>query len=109
VTQFDPGLLRHRVQVERRVGVPDDAGGETIAWEPVTTLWARIDPVRAGEQTVAGHLAAVVSHKLTFRWREELTGGMRVVFRERRFRILAVFDPDERRRYVVALAEEEKP
>jgi SPP1 family predicted phage head-tail adaptor len=109
VTQFDPGLLRQRVEVERPVGTPDEAGGETVAWETVATLWARIDPVKAGEHTIAGHLAALVSHKLTFRWREDLAGGMRVLFRERRFRILAVFDPDERRHYVVAVAEEEKP
>jgi SPP1 family predicted phage head-tail adaptor len=108
MTQFDPGLLRHRVQVERPVGTPDEAGGETIAWELVATLWARVDPAKAGEQTIAGHLAAVVSHKLTFRFREDLCGGMRALFRGRRFRIRAVFDPDERGRYIVVLAEEEK-
>ena len=109
MTQFDPGLLRQRVQVERPIGTPDEAGGETIAWEAVATLWARIDQAKASEQAVAGHLAAVVSHKVTLRWRDDLAGGMRITFQDRRFRILATFDPDERRRYVVALAEEEKP
>jgi SPP1 family predicted phage head-tail adaptor len=109
VTQFDPGLLRQRVQVERPVGTPDEAGGEAIAWEPVATLWARIDPVKAGEQTIAAHLTGLVTHRVTFRFREDLAGGMHVIFRDRHFRVLAVFDPDERGRYVTALADEEKP
>ena len=107
--RFDPGLLRHRVAVERPVETPDGAGGATIAWEPVATIWARLDPVRASEKTIAAHLAAVATHKVTIRRREDVTGGMRILFRGRRFRILAVFDPDERGRYAVALTEEENP
>jgi len=38
-----------------------------------------------------------------------VTGGMRLLYRGRRFRVLAVFDPDERGRYAIAFTEEEKP
>jgi head-tail adaptor len=34
---------------------------------------------------------------------------MRIVYRDRYFRILAVHDPDETRRYLVARATEETP
>jgi len=107
--RLDPGLLRHRVAVERPVETPDGAGGTTIAWEPVATLWARLDPIGASERTVAAHLSAVATHKVTFRRRDDVTGGMRILYRDRRFRVLAVFDPDERGRYAIALTEEEKP
>jgi SPP1 family predicted phage head-tail adaptor len=105
----DPGWLRQRVTVESGAGAPDGAGGETVLWDTLATLWARIDPVAAGEEVVAGHLSGVVTHEVTFRWRGDLAGGMRVAFRGRHFRILAVHDPDETRRYLVAKCREETP
>jgi SPP1 family predicted phage head-tail adaptor len=105
----DPGWLRHRVTVESSAGASDDAGGTTIAWDAVATLWAHIAPVSAGEKAVAGAFAGVISHEITFRWRDDIAGGMRVTYRGRSFRILAVHDPDERRRYLVAKAAEEAP
>ena len=109
VAAFDPGWLRHRVTLESAAGAPDGAGGAAITWDTVATLWSRVDPVSAGERIVAGHLSGVVTHQLVFRWRDDIAGGMRVRFRGRTFRLLAVHDPDETRRYVVARASEEAP
>lgn len=105
----DPGWLRHRVTLQSAAGAPDGAGGETVTWDDMATLWARIAPTAAREEIVGGHLAGVVTHDITFRWRDDIAGGMRVVYRDRVFRLLAVSDPDERRRYVVAKAREETP
>ena len=106
---YDPGWLRHRVTVESGASAPDGAGGETVLWDTLATLWARIEPTDAGEEIVAGHLSGVVTHLVTFRWRDDLAGGMRVAFRGRTFRMLAVHDPDETRRYLVAKCREEAP
>ena len=38
-----------------------------------------------------------------------MSGGMRVSYRGRTFRVLAVYDPDETRRYLVAKTTEEAP
>ena len=107
---YDPGWLRHRVTVESAAGAPDGAGGEEdVAWDTVATLWANISPASAGEEIIAGHLSGVVTHEITFRWRGDLAGGMRVAYRGRTFRLLAVHDPDETRRYLVARATEAAP
>jgi SPP1 family predicted phage head-tail adaptor len=105
---YDPGWLRHRVTVEVADATPDEAGGESIVWSELATLWARIEPTNATERGVADHLAGVVSHKITFRWRADIEGGMRVAYRGRHFLVRAVHDPDETRRYLVASAEEER-
>lgn len=107
--RFDPGWLRHRVVIESAAGAPDGAGGEAVTWDTFATAWARVAPVSAREKIVAGHLAGVVSHTVTMRYRDDIAGGMRVLYRGRIFRILAVFDPDESRRYLVARAEEQAP
>lgn len=103
----DPGWLRHRVEVQSAAGAPDGAGGETVTWDTLAALWARIEPAGAGERIVAGHLSGVVTHDVTLRWRGDIAGGMRIVYRGRTFRVLAVHDPDETRRYLVARTTEE--
>jgi SPP1 family predicted phage head-tail adaptor len=109
VLPFDPGWLAHRVTIESAAGASDGAGGETVVWDTLATLWARIEPIGAGEKIVAGHLSGVVTHFVTLRWRDDIVGGMRIAYRGRTFRILAVDDPDESRRYLVAKASEEAP
>ena len=104
---YDPGWLRQRVTVESAAGAPDEAGGETVTWDTLATLWARIEPAQAREAIVAGHVSGVVTHDVTFRWRGDIAGGMRIAYRGRTFRILAVYDPDETRRYLVARTMEE--
>ena len=106
---FDPGWLRHRVVIEAPVATPDGAGGEGLTWSTHATTWALIEPVRAGEQLVAGGLASVLTHRITLRHRTDITGGMRVLYRGKRYRVLAAADPDARRRYLTLKTEVETP
>ena len=65
---YDPGWLRHRVTIESAAGAPDGAGGETVIWDTLATLWARVEPTGASERIVAGHLSGVVTHDVTIRF-----------------------------------------
>jgi SPP1 family predicted phage head-tail adaptor len=103
----DAGWLRHRVTIEAATGTSDEAGGETSSWAIFATAWSRIEPVGAAEKTVAAHLAGVVTHKVTLRWRDDLTASMRVAYRGRHFRIRTIHDPDEGRRHIELGCEEE--
>jgi SPP1 family predicted phage head-tail adaptor len=106
---FDPGWLRHRVVVETPQATPDGAGGETVTFEPVATVWALLEPAAGTERIVAGHLTGVVTHTVTMRFRADVTGGMRVLHRGRAYRVLVAYDPDERRRYLTLKTELETP
>lgn len=106
---YDPGWLRHRVSIEQQAATADGAGGETVNWTSLADLWARIEPVSADEQAVAGHMAGILTHRITLRWRDDISGLMRITYHGRTFRILAVRDPDETQRYIVADTAEETP
>lgn len=109
VVSFDPGWLRHRVVIEAPAASPDGAGGEIVTWQVVATTWAQIEPRAAGEEVRADRATGVVTHAVTLRFREDITGGMRVLYRGRRYRVLTAHDPDARRRYVVLKTEIETP
>jgi SPP1 family predicted phage head-tail adaptor len=106
---FDPGWLRERVTIETATATADGAGGASLAWSTLATVWARVEPVAADEKAVAGHESASVTHLVTTRYRDDVTGHARVTFRGRVFRILAAYDPDETRRYLVLKTAEEAP
>ena len=103
----DPGRLRHRVTLAMPSGAPDGAGGASIAWTTVATVFALVAPARAAERAVAGHMATAVTHRITLRWRADLTGGRRAPPRGRPFRVLAAVDPDGSKRFLVLEAVEE--
>lgn len=106
---FDPGWLRHRIVIEAASAASDGAGGGTVSWTPLGTAWALVEPVAGTERIVAGHLTGVVTHMVTMRHRADVTGGMRILYRGRSYRVLAAYDPDERGRYLALKTELETP
>ena len=78
------GALRTRIRLERPTLAPD-AGG--LAWETAGTVWARMDVGSPG-------FAPRVQFEL--RMRRDVQRGWRVALGDRRFRINAVRDGDDR-------------
>jgi len=105
---FEPGWIAHRVAIERPVASPDGAGGATLDFEPVATVWAAIEPLSAREDGASGRLGTRITHRITLRWRADITGAMRLVHRGRVLRIVSLRDPDEARRFLIIDAEEER-
>lgn len=103
---FDPGQLASRIVLEKPVRTADGAGGATVDWDEVATLWARIEPVSAAERFAADRLATRVTHRITLRFRADIEGGMRIRHRGRGLAVVAWRDPDENRRFLVLDAEE---
>lgn len=106
---FDPGWLRHRVVIEAPAVTPDGAGGGTVTWETLAAVWALVEPVAGAERIVAGRQTGVVTHIVTIRFRADVAGGTRILYRGRAFRVLVAYDPDERRRYLTLKTELETP
>jgi SPP1 family predicted phage head-tail adaptor len=105
---FDPGWIAHRVAIERPVATADGAGGATIAWAALATVWAAIEPLAAVETANSDRLATRITHRVTIRFRADIDGGMRIRHRGRLLRIASLRDPDERRRFLVLDAVEER-
>ena len=87
----------------------DGAGGETVSWETLATLWARIEPLSGAERLMAERLEAAVTHRVTIRFREGVTHEMRFSIGSRLFGIRAIRDLEERHRYLETICEEVSP
>ena len=106
---IDPGALSARLVLERPVETPDGQGGMAQSFTALATLWARIEPVSARAEEAAGTLPVRVTHRIWFRRRSDISGGMRLRKGVRLFSIHIFRDPDETGRYTLCDCEEIKP
>jgi len=102
------GDFRKQVAIQAEQSTPDGAGGYALAWTTIATVWADIAPVSGREIYTAGHLEGHITHKVTLRWRADLsiTSDMRLLYNSRSFNIQAVINQDETNQYVIVLATE---
>ena len=100
---------RLRVVLEEPLETPDGIGGVVRGFAPRIALWARLEPATATERTEADRGGAALTHRLTLRWRGDLTTAMRFAVGARRFAIHGWFDPDGRRRDLVVRVKEVQP
>ncbi len=99
------GALDTRLTLEAPADTPDGGGGAQQAWSPVTDLWANVAPVSGRDDLVGDALTARVTHRITIRWRSDITCAMRLRSPQRLFRIEAVLEPDRRRLLLLCVEE----
>jgi SPP1 family predicted phage head-tail adaptor len=101
--------LRQRLTIEMPAPQPDGHGGQGDPWRTPTTLarvWGRVEPLRGRERLHGMQLEAGVTHRVTIRYRDDVTARHRLRLRARVFNIRAVIDPEERHRFLELLCEE---
>jgi SPP1 family predicted phage head-tail adaptor len=102
----NPGELTRRLTLQAPVEAADGAGGSTRGYADVTTLWAKVEPVSARYDIVAAGTGATVTHRITIRRGVEITTRNRLAEGARIYRVVAVRDASESRRFRVIHAEE---
>ncbi len=100
-------MMRHRLTLEAPVRTPDGAGGATLAWSPVASLWAEIEPAGHQERFRNEKTGAMVSHRISMRFRTDMVPGMRLVKGSRVFEVVSLLDPEERGRQLLCFATEQ--
>jgi SPP1 family predicted phage head-tail adaptor len=97
------GQLRHSLRIRIPVTTDDGEGGQSTTWTDGPQLWADVLPVSAREQSLAGAVQTIASHRVSAYYDARITG-------ERRFKrlaptgpelqILGVRDPDGKQRWM---------
>jgi SPP1 family predicted phage head-tail adaptor len=103
------GAFRTRLTLEALVETPDSAGGMSQSYTSVATLWGAIAARNGYELWAADRIEQNVSHQITIRYREGITAAHRFKLQARVFNIIALADPDGRKKYLVCHVEEVAP
>lgn len=103
------GKLRHRLTIEEEVRVADGGGGFDLSWQAIATepvVWGRVTPLSGREVLRASQLQTPVSHRVTIRYRADVTASMRLTLGSRVFNIRALINVEERDRWLELTCEE---
>lgn len=98
--------MNKRVKIQSAGRTSDGAGGATVAWTDVATVWAAVEPLTGKEPYIAQQLQGQVTHKVTVRYRTGITPAQRVLYGTRVFDVEAVVDPKERHSVLILACEE---
>jgi SPP1 family predicted phage head-tail adaptor len=105
--QLRIGNLRHRVTIQSLgTRVDDGAGGGSIPFADVATVWAEVHPLTGREQFLAGAFNPALTHRVTIRYRPGIKPSDRIVYGTRVLDIKSVADVEERHRQLEMLCEE---
>jgi SPP1 family predicted phage head-tail adaptor len=106
------GEMRHRVTLQERQTIQDDAGEPNNTWNTFATRWAAVQRAATGSEEFA---SAMRNGRVpvTFRLRyletnagETITPAMRLVWQGKVHNILSVVDPDGRKSELIITAQE---
>ncbi len=106
ITHDVSSRLRCRMTLQQAQNTADGAGGVTRGWSDVVTLWAAVEPLNGHEHVEANKLASAVTHRITIRYRSDVSALKRFVMDGRAFNIRAVLNRDERDALMEILAQE---
>lgn len=98
------GDLRERVTIERPLRTADGAGGADVTWETLASVWAEVATLGGSELTLGERTEARAAHRVTIRFRDDVTAEMRLVWRGKALDIRGL-RPDAKRQWLTIDAE----
>ncbi|NIX76895.1 phage head closure protein [Microvirga terricola] len=100
------GARARRFVLELPLERPGGFGGVIRSYAAGPQIWGAMEMLSGTERIRAGRPEQSLTHKITLRYREGVTGAMRLTSGLRRFAIRTASDPDGARRDLVCLVEE---
>ena len=93
------GLLRDRVTIQVRSSVDDAAGEPVLGWTDFATgVHGNVNDMTGKEYIAAQEVTNAVNTTIIIRYREGITAAMRAVSRGVTYNIMAVIEPENKRR-----------
>ena len=102
------GARARRFVLELPLDNPDGFGGFIRSYAAGPQVWGRIEMLAGAERVRADRPEQALTHRITLRYRDGVTGANRLTAGLRRFAIRTACDPDGSRRNLVCLVEEMK-
>ena len=84
-----PGAMRHRVTLQKPTRVADEIGGAATVWSDEGAVWAAIEALGGGALSSHDVQRGVSSFRVILNRRDDVRVGWRVLWSERRLRVVS--------------------
>ncbi|NNG67340.1 phage head closure protein [Caldanaerobacter subterraneus] len=103
---MNPGLLRNRITLQKKVDLTDPDGFTTQQWQDIATVWAAAENLHGREYWEAAAIQAENTVKFTIRYRPDVDQTMRILFKGKVYNILSVDNIKYRNEFIEIKARE---
>ena len=104
----DAGTLDRLLTIEERIERRDEYGEPSDDWSSTgDRVWCSVESLNASERVQGDRVRGILSHKITLRYRPDLTSKHRLVGDGRTFNIDGTREGEGRRQWTVVSAMEE--
>lgn len=93
---MNPGTLNRYVEIQFPDEVQSASGEPSRTWAFKASVWANIRPMRGSELVNAQQVDAQLSHRITIRYRNDITAKWRICDGDRIFNVESVIDINDR-------------
>ena len=100
------GAMRWFLTLEEKVYEDDHIGGYGISYRFLKSIWGHIEPISGKETEWACVANTYLRHKIYVRKDSDLKIGMRLIYRERIFDIIAILERYKNSTYSICMCEE---
>lgn len=100
------GDLRERVTIQSFSEAPDGGHSLTPTYTDLATVWAKVEDLDGIKKFNAIQIDPLLTHRITIRYRSDVTSEHWILLGTRRFRIRNVANRHERERFLVLECEE---
>ena len=104
---YNIGKLKRLASLESYTTVSDGMGGSFATWSKVADVWCDIAPLSGRELLEFGAVTSNITHRITMRYRSNVSAENRIVWHNRHFNIKSALNLDEEQKIIELLAVEE--
>jgi len=99
-----PAKMKHQVTIQSKSSASDGQGGFTETWNDGDTVSAFIEPVKAYEKFQAMQMQTPITHKITMRYRADVTTASRLKYGSRIYWVKEAINVEEAGRFLILKA-----
>lgn len=94
------GELRHRVTLQILSLASDGGGGGVVSWQPLSEVWAAVEPVSTRPDARGGQTKLPVSYRVTVRYQAIFLAARRIHFKDKLLSVISFVNVDEVDRFI---------
>ena len=95
------GLLKHIITIEQPVITVDEYGANTLTWQKYKTTRASAKVETGGRTNENNEIIFAYSVRFTIRYYHDITEDMRIIWNNRKYRILGIFPDHDIQRIII--------
>ncbi len=101
--------MHQKIICRRQILTPASAGQQQESWQEIAIVWADVTALSGDMKVEAGQKFMATGYKIRTRYQDQLRATRTVLWQGQTYRVVSLFDPDNRKRILEMRLVEGRP